>query len=210
MVVLPVRRSDGEACLYRLQVTTSSALGALALESGGVVVDGGWLRLLGGGAEGLVSLAVANDLEARPSHAASSGKLIVGIDVVGGRFAINGGRLPGPVGEVCYFGPDTLCWEPLQLGHGAFVEWALKGDVDGFYETFRWSGWREDVGRLSLDQVMQAWPPPFTSQGRPPNEVSRRPVPWREATDFLDLAAEQLASLPDGEPFRITTTEEEP
>ncbi len=38
---------------------------------------------------------------------APPGCLVVGHDVVGGTFAINGGALPCDLGEVCYFGPDT-------------------------------------------------------------------------------------------------------
>ena len=55
----PVRSAE---TLYRLQVTTRSALGSLAYSSGGVLVDGGWLRILGGGTDQLVDLATANGL----------------------------------------------------------------------------------------------------------------------------------------------------
>ncbi|WP_406830506.1 DUF2625 family protein [Pedococcus sp. KACC 23699] len=60
--ILPVDRVTGEASLHGLQVTAASALGALALNCGGLLVDGGWLRILGGGYLGLPSIAAANGL----------------------------------------------------------------------------------------------------------------------------------------------------
>lgn len=36
--ILPIERSEGERCLYRLQLTAQSTLGALALKTGGVTV----------------------------------------------------------------------------------------------------------------------------------------------------------------------------
>jgi hypothetical protein len=46
--VLPVERARAEDVLVALQVTTRSPMGALALETGGLLVGGGWLRILGG------------------------------------------------------------------------------------------------------------------------------------------------------------------
>src|SRR5947209_2382390 len=47
--VLPARREEAERTLLKLQVTTHSVLGAVALETGGMLIDHGWLRLLGSG-----------------------------------------------------------------------------------------------------------------------------------------------------------------
>src|SRR5688572_24935982 len=49
--VLPRRLEDAEASLLYLQVTTRSALGAVAYETGGILFDHGWLRFLGAGSE---------------------------------------------------------------------------------------------------------------------------------------------------------------
>src|SRR5689334_9116709 len=49
--ILPVDRSCGERTLLHLQVTTRSVLGSIALESAGLLVDHGWLRILGAGSE---------------------------------------------------------------------------------------------------------------------------------------------------------------
>ena len=112
ITVLPVSAATGRDSLFRLQVTTRSRLGALALHTGGLLVDDCWLRVLGGGGDsGLPSLAEANGLpgDERPPPA-----LLVGYDVLGGRFEVNGadpgivGR-PGNPGDVCATSARTRC-----------------------------------------------------------------------------------------------------
>jgi hypothetical protein len=46
--VLAPDPGNGQRCLQQLQVTEASALGALSLWSGGLLVNNGWLRVLGG------------------------------------------------------------------------------------------------------------------------------------------------------------------
>lgn len=47
--VLAPEPEEGRRCLAQLQVTARSTLGALALNCGGLVLDGGWVRVFGGG-----------------------------------------------------------------------------------------------------------------------------------------------------------------
>lgn len=113
VVVLPVPPDQARAVLYRLQVTARSALGALALNCGGLLIDHGWLRVLGGGGDGLPDIAAVNDL-ADPARTHSPPPfLTVAFDVLGGRFAVDGGGLGVQPGQVCYWGPDTLEWSGL-------------------------------------------------------------------------------------------------
>jgi hypothetical protein len=113
-VVLPVARQAGLEVLFRLQVTARSMMGALALNSGGMLADHGWVRLLGGGSEGRPDLAAANGL-GPPGTSAPPPWLTIGFDALGGRFAVNGGgldgfyqdlRWPGWQEEVAALGPD--------------------------------------------------------------------------------------------------------
>ena len=83
--VLPADLGAGERCPSALGVTTRSWLGAVVAHSGGLLVDHGWLRVLGSGS-GRLSDIVA---EADPD----TGMLIVAHDVLGGQFAW---RRPGP------------------------------------------------------------------------------------------------------------------
>ncbi len=189
---LPVERARGESVLVRSQVTARSALGALALESGGLLIDHGWLRILGGGWGPLPDLAVANGLDGASDDPHPPGLLIVAWDVIGGTFAVDGGALGLSVGDVCYFAPDSLRWESLALGHGAFVSTMLGGAATQFYGGLRWPGWEDDCSRLPLDQGVALYPPPFSIEGRDGASVSRRHVPMRELLDFYDDAARQL------------------
>ena len=47
--VLVADRARGEEVLLHLQVTTRSPMGTIALETGGILIDHGWLRFLGSG-----------------------------------------------------------------------------------------------------------------------------------------------------------------
>jgi hypothetical protein len=102
-----------QAVLLGLQVTTRSPLGALALHTGGIVFDQGWLRLLGGGSErmraNLLTFTEAGDSDADPLV----GGLVVAHDAIGGFFAFNGGAFPGGQGDAYYLAPDTRRWEAL-------------------------------------------------------------------------------------------------
>ena len=203
--VLPIDRERGERCMHRLQVTARSALGALALHTGDLLCDCGWLRLLGGGYGGLPDVATVNGLAGHDQG--PPGRLEVARDVLGGRFAINGGDLPGPTMEVCYFGPDTLGWQPLGLGHGALVQWALSGGTERFYADLRWAGWQEEIASLGLDEGISVVPPLFSREGKELSRASRRPVPWDELPAMHEEIAKQLADVPPGGRFRIQTRE---
>lgn len=198
-VALPVDRGDAEVCLWRLQVTVGSVLGALALHTGGLIIDHGWLRILGGGSGVLPDLATANGLGDVPPVAPLK-KLVVAFDAVGGRFAVNGGGLPGPMGEVHYFAPDTLAWEPLGVGHGSFVQWALQGGIEAFAESLRWPGWQAEVSQLDLDRGISFYPPLFAAEARDRSTASRRSVPLPELHGWFDEVSTQLPA--DGS-FRL-------
>ncbi len=204
-VVLPVARQAGLEVLFRLQVTARSMLGALALNSGGMLADHGWVRLLGGGSEGLPDLAAANGL-GPPGGSGPPPWLTVGSDVLGGRFAVNGGGLPGQPGEVCYWGPDTLAWTALGGSYSQFVRMVLSGGLAGFYQDLRWPGWQEEVAVLGPGQGISVYPFLFTAQSRPIAQASRRPVPFAELLGVHAEAERQLSRLPPGSPIHVTIT----
>lgn len=107
-------------------------------------------------------------------------------------------------GEVCFYSADTLDWEPLGMGHSAFVEWALTGDVAAFYAHVRWPGWQQETQALGLDQGLSVWPPLFTREAKADlTATSRRAVPFAELLGFHDHLAEQLKQVPDGGQFQI-------
>jgi len=170
--------ADRDAVLLELQVTTRSPLGAMAHGSGGILVDGGWLRMLGSGHPRLGrNLAVWN-------RERSDGFLLVADDVVGGFFAINGGAFGEDLGVIHYLAPDTLAWESLGMGHTAFMQWAFSDGLRAFYRDLRWEGWEAEVAALDGDSCFSFYPFLFTEQGSTQTS-SRRPVPVAEQYAFL-------------------------
>lgn len=145
--------SAGAAALTALQVTTRSPMGALAHASGGLLVDGGWLRILGAGSRRLArSLPQWNMLE-QGTPKRLPGALLVGDDAAGGFFAVNGGSLPGRPGLVQYFAPDSLTWECLDVGYSDWLSWVFTGDLATFYANVRWPTWHADAAALAGDQA---------------------------------------------------------
>ncbi|HUR23883.1 MAG TPA: DUF2625 family protein [Acidimicrobiales bacterium] len=198
--VVPGDVAAGEETLLLLQVTARSFLGALALHTGGLLVDHGWLRILGGG-RGPLNLCRANGVDQPPME--PPGQVLVAFDVLGGKFAINGGAIPGSVGEVAYFAPDDLAWLPLEMKFSEFVLWSLTDRLAMFYEHLRWPGWEAEVAALALDQGLSLVPPPFTTQGQNLSKVSRQPIPIAELMSYWEDVAEQLKDLPDGGQFYV-------
>lgn len=149
--LLPRDAVQADAALLSLQVTVRSPLGALVHGSGGLLVDHGWLRLLGSGSARLPRSISDWNRD-------GSGLLLVGDDAVGGFFAINGGAFDGKPGDVFYLAPDTLEWESLERGYSDFLAFALSPDTARFYETLRWPGWETDVAALGGDEAFAIYP----------------------------------------------------
>lgn len=187
--VVPVEPVGGEQTLVSLQVTAASPLGALALHTGGLLVDHGWLRVMGAGHPPL-NLTSSLDPSSRNEP---SGLLRVAFDVLGGSYAINGGALPGALGEVSYFAPDALAWIPLGMGYGAFVDWTMTDHFTTFNEDLRWPGWQDEVRSLAITEGIGLFPFPFFREGRDLSLVSRRPVPIDELLTLWHDLAEQLS-----------------
>lgn len=192
--VLPVDRARGESVLLALQVTTRSPMGAIALESGGFVVDHGWLRILGAGHPRLAGdLAGWNGLEPRGEKAWVPHVMIVAYDVIGGFYAINGGGLAGPRLNAFYFAPGSLRWEDLGRGYSDLLHFLFDGDLSGFYADARWPGWQEEVASLSGDRGISIWPPP-SAMGPSFGERSRAQVPIRELWGVQQEIAKSLGA----------------
>jgi len=192
VTLLPPAPARARSCLEALQVTTRSPLGAVAHETGGMLVDHGWLRVLGSGHARLTRSLGRWNAELQIDLADF---VIVADDVVGGVFAINGGALGPARGNVHYFAPDTLRWEDLALGYGAYVRWAFTGDLDTFYANLRWSGWQPEVEQVDGDRMLSLYPPPCSVEGKDRSKVSRRPVP---AAELWRLNVDAAAQLADG------------
>jgi hypothetical protein len=98
--VLPVDPKRRGEALLKVQVTTRSPMGAIVYETGGILVDDGWVRILGSGHPRLPrTLPDWNRGRTWIDEAAPPPCLLVADDVIGGLFAVNGGVFPGKPGS---------------------------------------------------------------------------------------------------------------
>jgi hypothetical protein len=113
--------------------------------------------------------------------------------VIGGFFALDGGQLGEKVGAMFYFAPDTLCWEPMNMGYSDFVYWCFSGDVEKYYTDYRWNGWQEDVKNLPSDKVFGFYPF-LWAQADSSESRTRRSISIAEHYDIQLDMAKQLAN----------------
>ncbi|UYQ91176.1 DUF2625 domain-containing protein [Chitinophaga horti] len=187
--VLPNDAAQAEAALYQTQVTTRSPMGAIIHSTGGILVDNGWLRILGSGSAKLNRSLPAWNLGKsfeQPGDAPSF--LLVADDAIGGFWAINGGEFGEDTGNLYYLAPDTLEWEETELSYSEFLTFCFNGDLDEFYEGFRWKGWEKDVSGLDGNEVFSFYPFLWTNEGKNIDKLERKKVPVQEA---YQLAQEQ-------------------
>lgn len=183
--VLPRDAQKAEECLLACQVTTRSFMGAIIYHTGGILIDGGWLRILGSGNKRMTrSIASWNKDKSYTESMAECAFLLIADDAIGGFFAINAGALGSEIGNVYYFAPDTLEWEDLGISYSDFITFALSGNLAQFYETFRWEGWANDVRNLSPDQAYTFVPFLWTKEGENINDCSRATAPMSEVYGF--------------------------
>ncbi|GAS83299.1 DUF2625 family protein [Paenibacillus amylolyticus] len=183
---VPAKQEAGGDTLYRLQISTKSYLGAVAYETEGIVVDQGWITLLGAGGDSTSgSLTSWNGVSEQPWVDVLEGMMVVAYDAAGGFFGLDTGKY-GRTGQVYYFAPDTLEWESTELTYSGFINWLANGDLEQFYQTFRWKGWQEDMSQLQTGQVFAYYPPLWTQEGG--GEISSKaPISimeaWKSALD---------------------------
>jgi hypothetical protein len=166
---LSAELSAGEKALLALQVTLRSPMGAVAYHTGGLLIDQGWLRILGAGSPKLPRSLPDWNVE-KPS-----GALLVADDVLGGLFAINGGAFSGQPSHVHYFSPQTLDWQSLGVGYTDFLRWTLAGNLEAFYSALRWPDWQKEVAEISGEQALSVYPF-LWAKGASVAERSRRAI----------------------------------
>lgn len=113
--------------------------------SGGIIIDN-WVRIYGCGELNIVEKNMLYN----------QGKVVdilIGEDVLGGLFGLKDN-------VVYYFAPDTNEWECLDIYYTQFLSWLLNKpeDVNKFYESFRWSKWKEDCENIRLNEGYSFYP----------------------------------------------------
>jgi len=203
--VLPPEEQQRQQALLDTQVTVRSPMGAIVYYTGGLLIDHGWLRLLGSGHPRLPrSMAAWNQGRSTTPEGKSLGFWLIGDDVVGGFFALNGGAFGPPNGHVFYFAPDTLRWESMNgMSYSEFLVWSLGPDLAKFYETSRWSDWKDEVSALNGDKAFSFYPFLWTEEGKDIAKCDRKLCPISEIFSVNMVEFPNLVRSQDAKAFRF-------
>ena len=179
--VLTVDTTRAKDALYKTQVTTRSPMGSVIFMTGGILVDHGWIRILGSGNSKLNrTLPDWNKGKGFKDFGQPSAFLLIADDAMGGFFLLNGGGLGKDLGKVYYFSPDNLEYEPLDLTYTSFLNFCFNNDLNDFYKDYRWANWKNEVAALSGDKTVNFFPTLWSKEGKDINKVSRKAVPVEE------------------------------
>lgn len=175
IIILEPNINYVDQLLLELQVSTKSFIGAIVYHTGGILVDKGWIRVLGSGNQLLHrNLSYWNQLDSTGKFTKLPGAMLVADDILGGFYAVNGGFFEGENGIVYYLAPDTLEWECLNMNYSNFISWIVSGNTDNFYKTYRWNNWEEDIKYVKGDECYLFYP--FLWSGNSPIELRKRNV----------------------------------
>lgn len=187
--VIPVDAVKAKETLYKTQVSTHSSMGAIVFMTGGLLVDDGWIRILGSGNLKLSrTLPDWNKGKTFSEFGETPSYILIADDAIGGFYLLNGGGLGTDLGKIYYFSPDNLEYEPLDITYSEFLGFCFNNDLDKFYEGNRWNGWREDISKLKGDEVFNFYPFLWTDEGSDINKCSRKIISIQEQYSLnLDL-----------------------
>lgn len=192
--VLERDSTKANSALSKTQVTTRSPMGAIIYETGGVLIDSGWIRILGSGSDKMKrNLPEWNKGKSFEEYGQSMPFLLVADDVIGGFFAINGGYFGNQdLGKIYYFSPEELDWESLDIGYSDFIYWTFTGNIDKFYEGLRWNGWQKEIKEMSSDRAINFFPFLWTKYDDL-EKLSRKDVPIEELWTMQMDVRDQLS-----------------
>jgi hypothetical protein len=181
--VLPKDAVRADSALYQTQVTTRSPMGTIVYETGGILIDHGWIRILGSGCKRLNrSLMDWNKDKSYHKVGEQLSFLLIADDVLGGFFAVNAGGLAKEgIGKVFYFAPDNLKWEQTEMSYSDFLTFCFSGDINKFYDGYRWTNWINEIDTLDGHLGISVYPFLWSKEGQADiNKNSRKPVPMQE------------------------------
>ncbi|MEO8404722.1 MAG: DUF2625 domain-containing protein [Chitinophagaceae bacterium] len=183
--ILPVDTLKSQDALYKTQVTTRSIMGAIVYYTGGLLIDNGWIRILGGGSSQMQrTLPDWNKGKAFKEFGDRPAFFLVADDVIGGYFAINYGSFGTDIENIYYLSPDTLKWEALGMTYEEFIVFCFTGDIQEFYKGMKWKSWQKDIQTIKADEVFHILPPLWSEEGKDVEKSFRKPVPAAEQFSY--------------------------
>ncbi|QNK63094.1 DUF2625 domain-containing protein [Pedobacter sp. PAMC26386] len=183
--VLEVDSANAKTALFDAQVSTYATLGAVIYNTGGIMVDNGWLRILGSGSKRLSrSISEWNKGKTIQEYGDKPAYLLIADDAAGGFFAINYGAFGSDLKNVYYLAPNSLKWEPLSLGYGEFILFCFDGDLTAFYKGLRWSTWNQFIANLDGNKSYSFRPYLWTEEGTDIEKCKRKLVATEDLFKF--------------------------
>ncbi len=193
--ILPVDSIRAGDALFKIQVTTRSPMGAIIYGTGGLLIDNGWIRILGSGCSKLNrTLPDWNKGKSFKNFGEAAPFLLIADDAIGGFFMLNGGEFGNDLGKVYYFAPDNLEYESMGLTYSEFLNFCFNNNLDEFYEGYRWKNWKDDLTSLDGDKVYNFYPPLWSKEGKDIEKSSRKAIPIEEQYS-LNLSMRQQLGL---------------
>ena len=194
--ILPVDTAKANSALYNTQLNTYSTLGSVIYNTGGILVDHGWIRILGSGNDKLNrSVADWNKDKTIKNYGDAPAYLLVADDAIGGFFAINLGGLGKDIKNVYYLEPNSLTWKPLGAGYGEFLLFCFDSDLSKFYEGLRWSTWDQFIANLDGNKTY-SFRPYLWEPGTEIEKCSRKLVSVEDMFKFNMMKSEELKNAP--------------
>lgn len=183
--ILPADTSKSKHSLWCTQVTIHSPMGAVIYMTGGILIDNGWIRILGSGNSKISrSLPDWNLGKSYDSFGQSPRFLLIADDIVGGFFAINGGDLGGDFGKIYYLSPESLKWEQLNITYTDFLLFCFNGDLNKFYSKLRWKNWQKENFSVDGDKAFNFFPTVWSREFISIEKCKKSLVPVKEQYDF--------------------------
>lgn len=183
--VLELDSANAKNALFNIQVSTYSTLGAVIYNTGGIMIDNGWLRILGSGSKRLSrSVPEWNKGKTIKEFGDKPAYLLVADDAAGGFFAINYGAFGKDLKNVYYLAPNSLKWESLGAGYSEFILFCFDSDLSKFYEGLRWSTWNQFIANLDGNKSYSFRPYLWSDEGKDIEKCTRKLVPTEDLFQF--------------------------
>lgn len=183
------RTDQKDKCDRLLGITEHATLGTIINHVGGISAANGVIRHFGGNNKFSLSIKCVNQLSDRQPNR-FKGVLIVADDIYGGLFGINSSLPIADPGVMLYLPPDAYCWESLDIGHSAFVQWTMAGDVALFYKTYEKVPVEKNV---PFDKTLDFRPPLWSENVR----TEKFKYVLSESARMHKIRAELLEQLPN-------------
>jgi len=186
--ILKADPSKAIDALYKTQVSTRSPMGSIIYNTGGILIDNGWIRILGSGNQKLNrTLPDWNKGKSFSEYGEQPKFLLIADDVIGGFFILNGGEFGEDLGKIFYFSPESLEYEPLGINYSEFLQFCFNTNLEDFYQNKRWKDWKNEVSILDGNKMFSFQPYLWSKEAKgieDINKIRRKEIPVEEQYFF--------------------------